>query len=985
MIENYYILLGLDPSVQDPVKIGEAITQKVGEWSRDRNNPAKSAQAQKYLGEASKMRRMLSEPPRWIEEANAAKKILNEQKKSKYEAINADIKIFLASKKHLWQSEFDLLQKKYSIPEGELKALITVSIQKDKVDAKKGEDITPYDTSSMKNIGRDLEILNKKNLYDFLEVASTSSLKILLEKTDEKDKSIKAKASKDAETTAAGTLIGHCRNIFNAEDKRKSYDKAVQNSGLEKLNRVLDTAGSDGKIDPAEFALILESGSKLGFDKATVSDYIEKYARQKKWLILVAFESQTENLTDCGYCATPNPPTAKFCSNCSLPFVVNCPSCGQENRNNVRACIKCGFSVGDMPNALPLIRDALDALNLDNITEAEICFIKAERFWQNHPDIVNGREQINLKKTSAEASIDTIQRFIQQSQYYEAQAALRKIPARLVADMRIRTFNERIARSISEAESLISKSRTARSNPEKETFLLEALRVCADCREAETLLTAIPPEVPTGLTCQVENRLISLRWIAVKSKDTVVYRVVRKLNTVPNNPNDGEVIGEIEHTFFQDSSGETGVTYFYGIFTKRRQEFSSNGAVSTALMKVADIEKLEALPSDRRISLKWQAPHNVNRVEVWTMPDREPTKRGEGKNLASIQNGGANHEQLDNDRLYGYLVIAVFKDVFGNNIFTSGTSILCAPMAPPQAVNSLSISKNEQGFDLMWQTKPNEQVDIYCSEKPYLYKLGEVLTIEELKKCGRLVPHSSPSQAYFRPQGHGIYYFLPVTSKGSLSIAGHAESMLHLEEVINLKGTYSDELLRLEWIFPTGVKKVQINYGNLVQVEQIEVSESDYQKVRAYFIRNIDSNLWDMVVKVKTVLETSTGKIYSKGIETTIRLRKTSVRFQVQTKSASWFSNTLKISLNITKEGVLTDSLFFVVKEHNKLISYKDLDRHDLLDITPEAFHFSDFKAEIEYRPSSKSVKNLFFSLITKNQARKDDIHIEDNGKKISL
>ena len=990
MIDNYYILLGLDPDIQDAAKIEEAIVAKKNEWSRDRTNPAKSTQASKYLGDITKMRRTLldldpNNPGSRLKEADAAKTILQQQQKDTHKAINEDIAMLTVSKSHILTSEFEVLKKRHKLSESELKAIIKVPIKADKPDDKKSENIVAYDSSSMKTIARDLNVLNNKDLYDFLGMAHTSSLTALLDKTGEKDKEIKLKSAKDATVTAAGALIGHCKTIFKTEDLRKSYDKAVQLSGLEILNPALDIAGIDERIDTAEFNYLIGLGNKQGFDKTTVSDYIRKYSKQKKWEIYLSEGITTENKTDCSYCGTSNPSTAKFCSSCSLPFTLSCPDCGQENKNNARVCIKCRFLVGDMPNALPLIREGFDALYTGKVAEAETYFAQAERFWKNHPDIIKGKEQIYLKKKNVEASFATLQALTQQSHYYAAQEILRGPVVQFVTDIRIKTLKERIERGISEVETLIGKSKIAKTNQEKSDYLLEALRLCPDSNEAEALLATIPPDVPTGLNCRVESRLVSLHWAAVQSKETVSYRVVRKPNTAPNNANDGEIIGEIEQTFFQDSGGETGITYFYGVFTKRRQVLSSSGAVSNALMKIGDIERLQVIPNDKRLALKWETPSNVNRVEVWVMPDQIPTKRGEGKMLTTVQSGGANHEQLENDRNYGYLIVAIFKDIYGKDIFTAGMPIMSAPMAPPQANNTLVVSKNEDGFELTWQTKANEQVDIYCAEKPQPYKLGEILTMEDLKKCGRLLPLSNQNKTYFRPQGHGAYYFLPVTSKGNLMIAGHAESILHLEDVINLKGVYSEGLLRLEWIFPTGVKKVQISYGSLVNGAQIEVSDTDYQKERAYFIRNIDGDLWDINIKVKAILDTPTGKVYSKGTECTVRLRKTTIRFDVQKKATSWFSSTVKLNLSITKEGLLGNTLILVVKEHNKLISFKDLDRVDVLEIVPEAFHFSDFKAEIEYHPTGKNVKNLFFSLIPKNQTDKDALSIEDNGKKITL
>ncbi len=54
----------------------------------------------------------------------------------------------------------------------------------------------------------------------------------------------------------------------------------------------------------------------------------------------------------CPKCNTPNPPGAKFCSNCGSPMVltVKCPKCNGDAPQNAKFCPNCGNKLGSAPN-----------------------------------------------------------------------------------------------------------------------------------------------------------------------------------------------------------------------------------------------------------------------------------------------------------------------------------------------------------------------------------------------------------------------------------------------------------------------------------------------------------------------------------------------------------------------------------------------------------------------------------------------------------
>src|ERR687892_233034 len=55
----------------------------------------------------------------------------------------------------------------------------------------------------------------------------------------------------------------------------------------------------------------------------------------------------------CPQCASPNPPTARFCSHCGTVLVVACAGCGHGNAPGSRFCNSCGEALTPAPRGPP--------------------------------------------------------------------------------------------------------------------------------------------------------------------------------------------------------------------------------------------------------------------------------------------------------------------------------------------------------------------------------------------------------------------------------------------------------------------------------------------------------------------------------------------------------------------------------------------------------------------------------------------------------
>lgn len=989
--DNFYILLDLDPSVEDPKVIEAAITAKVGEWSKQRNHPTDGNKYSQYLGWVPQIKRTFSDPVTRKAEADEARQLRGQKQKEVFQELDKAVKM-LGSKGHIFQSEFNKLVAQSNLPEAEVRNRIKVPIKPDPTGSTVPDDgIKPIESSVFRAIEAELKVLGKKDLYDFLGVAPTSSLSTLITKTDEIDRVTKTKSTKDASFTSTQSLVGQCKTIFRSEETRKGYEKAAQLANLHTLLPLLHLAGEDGVIDASEYEELVSEGLTKVNQREVVEAFLKGEILKKKWSLTVLADAARDQLNGCGVCGTLNKSSSQFCSNCAAPLKITCPQCGKENPNSNRGCFNCGFAIGDMLNALPLIRQAQEALADGALGDAERLLNQAAIFWKNKPEIETTRNEIRKRRNEQDTQIAEIQSLTQKNQFYTARNLLLKLGPDILSDGRMAAYCTKIDKSIADAESLLARAKASRSGAEQEELLFQCLSLCHDCQAAEQMLASLPPEPPEKLTVRLENKIVTLNWMPVRSRDTLNYRVVRKQGAAPLHPADGEALGDTAQTFFQDSGGQTGQTYFYGVFTLRRGTLSVKSALSEALTKIANVENVNVQPGNGRIAIQWKAPDNARRIEVWATKSHPPNQRSEGEMLAGVRIDGVVHESLANEQVYGYLIVAVFQDIYGKEVFAPGIPASGAATMPPQPVADLRLYPNGEMLEIQWQTTPGktEHVEIFFAEQPFQHFSGERLPAEFFSKMqASKVPVSQPGKATFHFPHHGMFYFLPVSVKGNLYIAGQQEKAARLAKVSGLSGTVTEDGLRLEWQFPAWAKKALVSWKESISSSapmKKEITETEYQRERGCILRNIPTDWREVKVAVQTMLETPDGILLSPEETLTVRVKKTVVRFSVQ-KKTSLFSSSHKFKITVKVDSYIPVPIVVALKENNKLISSKDPGRVDVLEISPNQYDADNsFSGDMEYRPSGGKVKSLFFTLLPKDLDYKDHFTIEENGKKIDV
>ena len=327
METNYYILLELDPSVRDINVIKSTAKTKISEWNKAVNNPNKKFLVAEKVALYKKIIKDMEEYPECLKEHAAAYKIIKEKEKQEAEKAIREASKVLVINGEIHGNDLNSLKKKYTqYTENEILKILGARIKQKKVFKYADDGVKELELSLFKDIVKNLEVIGKKDLYDFLGLKKTSSSKELEARRVIIYTNNSKNANKDSAVTATGILCGLCKSIFSDEEKRKSYNKTLDNIVFADIKSKIDSAtGTIKIINPDQYKILLSDCAAKGINKDKAEFIIYTYCESKKITIIESSDSSFQNTVSCRICATSNDLQAIVCKTCAFPLIVTCP------------------------------------------------------------------------------------------------------------------------------------------------------------------------------------------------------------------------------------------------------------------------------------------------------------------------------------------------------------------------------------------------------------------------------------------------------------------------------------------------------------------------------------------------------------------------------------------------------------------------------------------------------------------------------------
>jgi hypothetical protein len=201
----------------------------------------------------------------------------------------------------------------------------------------------PLERSREEQIARMLVVLQKTDLYDFLEQAKGAPLLSLETAARRFLDEARNATQKNSSVTAQAELAGIGLELFSRDGSRASYDETLrQASSRPILETAKIFAGAEGDLSAQEMHMLARMGKNLGLAREETQDLIRKEAEknEKPWTIHL-----TE---DCPACRQPSPFHLIYCQDegCVAPLYNipddPCADCGKETPSLGEYCVNCG-------------------------------------------------------------------------------------------------------------------------------------------------------------------------------------------------------------------------------------------------------------------------------------------------------------------------------------------------------------------------------------------------------------------------------------------------------------------------------------------------------------------------------------------------------------------------------------------------------------------------------------------------------------------
>lgn len=664
MEENFYKLLELDPRLQDTASIEQRIEQKRREWSTQRNDPRLGQIAQKYLTLLPEIRRRLVEDTaarkkqaqdydRWLH--NLKDEIANRLKELapllvKNGKVSPQSLALLLKKKEnqifYFDSAHQLCQKPFDSQEalrilnagiGEEEAPpISASLQK-------WIDTSELPKVNMGKIRRSLDMVKKKDLFEFLSASPTSHTDLLQKNAEacladaERLHQELTGARNSPENDARRELIAQAMSLFRDPSGPARYAKSLDIERFDALRDWISLAGADQRIDATEYTRIIERAAQLGLQAEIASYLIDDHCRKHNLFVEKPAVKSTEKRIQCPVCAAFSAPDAKHCNQCAAPLKVNCPRCSHPSSSITQACAQCGFHLGNMPNALSMLEKARLLWTRRKGAEARKLLSEAETYWPGHPEITALKQKIESQMHLINQERLLFEQLMASREFQTAGQQLTRLQENHPDDPYLSLASRQIRNALEAAEALCTKARSTPNIQQRNELYLEALAHCSDYNEAIQNIAHLPVHPPRNLTAQRTHERTLLQWQAPEHAVGLKYRILRKTFSPPLHNNDGEFLDETSNLQYSDNNAIAGVPFFYAVFSSRARNLSSVTVLADpVILPMEEVSQLKVSLVSGDLFLEWQWPEGISRVQINWRPQVADGIEGTGESAVAF-------------------------------------------------------------------------------------------------------------------------------------------------------------------------------------------------------------------------------------------------------------------------------------------------------------------------------------------------------------
>jgi hypothetical protein len=632
---NFFLLLELDPAVDDWKEIELHIKERRQVWSKDRSqgSPKARRRAETGLGLLPEIESVLRNPEARRQEAKEALRQKQQEERERLRELDGAIAVLKTGGGTCSGEQIEKLAQRFApaVSREEIRRRVEaagIRVGSAGTEKKPRSARETIDPGQARKIRQGLEHLEFASLYEFLEMKPQSSPQALSDRAEEIYKENIRAGRTDASASARNDLAGYCKTLFQDDRQKSKYDNTLALEAMEALKPNIELAAGDGALSRQEMDALIGQARQRGVTAEDARAFIQDLAATRKWFVQGdEGELPSQKLKVCGYCSALAPAEASRCASCGEPLEVACPRCGTRTPTSHTACSSCGCRTGDAPLVRELLAEGERLAIEGDFLAAQQRFDKALLYWPGWQAALDAGQRSAEKRQARESALGDIEELLTSRKLFAARTAIERF-ARTHGPAGLEDLQRRTRDGLAKADPLFQEGERRRRAGDREGALdrfEETLAVCADHQPALQEVSASPPPSPCDLRAVPLASGFRLTWQPPATNRSLIYRLLRKSGSAPRHAEDGDVVGEGRSTSLDDPRAPAGVAWYYAVFALRGSAACPEPAVSGPHRLALDaVTRLTARRSGPNLVLTWSWPAGIDECLVTWTYDRHP-------------------------------------------------------------------------------------------------------------------------------------------------------------------------------------------------------------------------------------------------------------------------------------------------------------------------------------------------------------------------